>query len=127
MNISNTISYDSKYSKNESTQPEIKQSVPVVKDKIHFSDKLDEIDKIEPRDKKDRTVEIADAVDKSNVSLQAFDRKLVMSVHQKTREVMIKVVDTITDEVIREIPAEKVLDTVASRREMLGILVDQKI
>jgi flagellar protein FlaG len=39
---------------------------------------------------------------------------------------MVKVVDTETQEVIREIPSEKILDMVANILEMAGILVDER-
>ena len=127
MNISNTISYDSTYSKNDSSQPEIKQSVPVSINKSHFSEKIDRIDTVDNSEKKEKNEMVLEAIGKANVSLEAFDRKLEISVHQKTKEVMVKVIDTLTDEVIREIPSEKVLDTVAYRKEALGMLMDQKI
>jgi flagellar protein FlaG len=39
---------------------------------------------------------------------------------------MVKVVDVQNDEVIKEIPPEEVLDTVARIREMIGLLVDKR-
>ena len=56
-----------------------------------------------------------------------FDRKLEISIHDKTREVMVKVIDTNTDEIIREIPQEKVLDNIANIKEMLGLLLDKRV
>ena len=40
---------------------------------------------------------------------------------------MVKVIDQNTDEIIREIPPEKILDMVAALWEMAGIIVDRKI
>lgn len=40
---------------------------------------------------------------------------------------MVKVVNTETDEVIREIPPEKILDMVAKMWELAGIMVDEKV
>ena len=39
---------------------------------------------------------------------------------------MVKVIDKDTDEIIREIPSEKVLDMVAKMWELNGLLVDEK-
>jgi flagellar protein FlaG len=39
---------------------------------------------------------------------------------------MIKIKDKDTDEVIREVPAEKTLDLIQKAWEMAGILVDEK-
>lgn len=40
---------------------------------------------------------------------------------------MVKVIDVNTDEVIREIPPEKILDLVAAIWEITGIMVDERI
>lgn len=47
--------------------------------------------------------------------------------HEKTESYYVQVVNDNNDEVIREIPSEKLLDTYASMKEMLGILFDIKI
>jgi flagellar protein FlaG len=39
---------------------------------------------------------------------------------------MVKVIDAETDEIIREIPPEKILDMVAMMWEMVGIIVDER-
>ena len=39
---------------------------------------------------------------------------------------MVKVVDTETKEVVREIPSEKILDILANILEMAGLLVDER-
>ncbi|HZJ76110.1 MAG TPA: flagellar protein FlaG [Oscillospiraceae bacterium] len=67
------------------------------------------------------------AVDRANKSFQPFDRRFEISIHEKTRSVMIKVINSINDEVIREIPPEKVLDMVAHMLEVAGIIVDERV
>lgn len=67
------------------------------------------------------------AIDKANKSFEPFDRRFELSVHEKTKAVMVKVIDSTNDEVIREIPSEKVLDMVAHMLEVAGIIVDKKI
>lgn len=52
---------------------------------------------------------------------------LEMSVHEKTNEVVIKVLDKETGKLIREIPSEKILDMVSSFMEMNGMLFDEKV
>lgn len=47
-------------------------------------------------------------------------------IHEGTNRVMIKIKDKDTDEVIREVPAEKTLDLIQKAWEMAGILVDEK-
>lgn len=62
----------------------------------------------------------------ANVQLKAYDRRLEFSVHDETHKIMVKVIDTIDDSVIREIPSEKALDMLAYVWKMTGILVDEK-
>jgi flagellar protein FlaG len=69
---------------------------------------------------------IINAIDKANSALIVVNRSLQFSVHDKTREIMVKVIDTETKEVVREIPSEKIMDMVASILEMAGILVDER-
>ena len=40
---------------------------------------------------------------------------------------MVKVINSETNEVIREIPPEKILDLVAKMWELAGILVDERV
>lgn len=47
-------------------------------------------------------------------------------IHEKTGYLMAKLIDTETKEVIKEIPAEKILDLVANIWEMVGIIVDER-
>ncbi|WDV46126.1 flagellar protein FlaG [Clostridiaceae bacterium M8S5] len=71
--------------------------------------------------------DIIHAIEQANKSVIVYDRRLEFSIHDKTKQIMVKVIDTVKDEVIREIPAEKTLDMVAKFLEVAGILVDEKI
>lgn len=71
--------------------------------------------------------EIKSAIGSVNKAINPYDRKLEFSIHEATRYISVKVIDTNTDEVIREIPPEKILDMVAKLWEMAGIIVDKKI
>jgi flagellar protein FlaG len=39
---------------------------------------------------------------------------------------MVKVIDNETNEIIKEIPSEKMLDMVAKIEEMIGLIIDEK-
>jgi flagellar protein FlaG len=65
-------------------------------------------------------------IEKANKALEGRYTTLQFSVHEKTKQISIKVMDKETGEVIREIPPEKALDMVARLWEMAGILVDEK-
>ena len=69
---------------------------------------------------------IRDVIDRANRVLTGSDRKFEITTHEKTREILIKVVDTKTNETIREIPPKKIVDLVVCLCEMAGILYDEK-
>ena len=71
--------------------------------------------------------DIIGVIEKANKDFIVYDRKFEFSIHEKTKQIMIKVIDATNDEVIRELPPEKVLDMVAAMWEVAGIIVDRKI
>ncbi len=77
-------------------------------------------------EKKFTEEELIHAIEKANQKLEFYEKRLEFSIHEKTKQIMIKIVNTETDEVIKEIPPEKILDMVAKFMEMAGLLVDEK-
>lgn len=69
---------------------------------------------------------LIDAIENANKKLIGTRKELHISVHEQTKAIMIKVVDTQTNETIREIPPEKTLDMFAKMLELAGIFVDEK-
>lgn len=67
------------------------------------------------------------AIERANKSLAAESTKLTFAIHDRTKEIMVKVVDTNTGEVIREIPPEKLMDRLAKVLENIGWLIDEKV
>ncbi len=61
-----------------------------------------------------------------NKTLKSSNRELQYSIHDKLNQIMIKLVDTETDEIIREFPQEKNLDIIANMLEFSGLLLDEK-
>ncbi|NMB08646.1 MAG: flagellar protein FlaG [Tissierellia bacterium] len=70
--------------------------------------------------------EIINTIEKANKEFIAYDRRFEFSIHEKTKQIMVKIIDVTNDEVIREIPPEKILDLVAAIWEISGILVDER-
>ena len=70
--------------------------------------------------------QIQDAVDTTNKELIKLETNLRFSVHKKTKQIMVKIIDTNTQEVIKEVPPEKILDMVASMMERAGLIVDRR-
>ncbi|SDY61106.1 flagellar protein FlaG [Tindallia californiensis] len=77
-------------------------------------------------EKGDRVENLQDALDQANKSFEPLNRHFEFSSHDKLNRVMVKVINTKTDEVIREIPPEKLVDMVANMLEVAGILVDER-
>lgn len=69
---------------------------------------------------------IRKAVDKANDTMQQHNRSLEFKIHEKTNEIIVKIIDTDTKEVIREIPSEKILDMFANMLELAGLIVDER-
>lgn len=78
-----------------------------------------------PKDELNKT-DVANAVETINNAIEHVKRALRFSIHEETERIVVRVVDLATDEVIKEIPPEEVLDTVARIREMIGLLIDER-
>lgn len=66
------------------------------------------------------------AIDRAFKALDGPATSLDFSVHKETKQIMVKVLNKDTGEVIREIPPEKTLDLVAKMWEMAGLFVDER-
>lgn len=66
------------------------------------------------------------AIEKANKAMEGYERRFEYSVHEKTGDLMVKVVNTETNEVVREIPNEKLLDLMDKLQELAGINIDEK-
>lgn len=67
------------------------------------------------------------AIERANKMVEGANRVFEYSIHDKTNVIMVKVLNSETNEVIREIPPEKILDVIAQIWEMTGIIVDERI
>lgn len=72
-------------------------------------------------------LELIEAIERANDTLKASNTNFKFSIHDETRAIMVKVINSETQEVIREIPPEKILDMVAKMWEMAGIFIDRHI
>jgi flagellar protein FlaG len=62
-----------------------------------------------------------------NKKLGMLGRELCCSIHKKTGRILVKIVESETGKVIREIPPEKSLDILAKVLERSGLLMDEGI
>jgi flagellar protein FlaG len=66
------------------------------------------------------------AVGAINTSISSHNRHLSVSFHEATGRRMVTVYDSETNEAIREIPPQRVLDAHASILELAGLFVDSR-
>lgn len=65
--------------------------------------------------------------DSMNTFLGSANTQLRFKFHEGLNEYYVTIIDSKTDEVIREIPSKKLMDIHAAMREFVGLLVDRKI
>jgi flagellar protein FlaG len=70
--------------------------------------------------------ELQKAVEEANKIIFRDDKRFEFKLHERTNRMIVKLVDNETDEVVKEIPTEKILDLVASIWDLVGILVDER-
>ncbi|WP_419961339.1 flagellar protein FlaG [Psychrobacillus sp. BM2] len=65
--------------------------------------------------------------DSMNRFMESTNTNLRFQYHEELQEYYVTIVDSKTDEVVKEIPSKKLMDIYAAMRDFLGILVDHKI
>jgi flagellar protein FlaG len=66
------------------------------------------------------------SIEKANKAMEGMQRRFEYSIHEKTGDVVVKVINSETNEVVREIPNEKFLDLIAKLQELVGLNIDEK-
>jgi len=69
---------------------------------------------------------LIDAIQKTNQAIKGANCSFEYSIHEQTKQIMVKVIDMETKDVIKEFPPEKILDMVAKMWEVAGIMVDER-
>lgn len=67
------------------------------------------------------------AANEFNNLAKVFNRSIKFQVHEDTGRIKTEVIDTTTNEVIREIPCEKMLDIISKLKTYVGTLVDKQL
>lgn len=65
-------------------------------------------------------------LDKLNIVMNALDIQAKFSVHEATKQVMVRVVNVESGKLIREIPPQKILDMAAQMMELVGLVLDER-
>ncbi len=103
------------------TTPEIKQAIEIKTDKVEKIKKATELATSTDGDKLEED-ENRHVINEISKKLEPINHALQYAVHDKTNQLMVKVVDKETEKVIVEIPAEESLDRLAMLLEEAGIL-----
>lgn len=68
--------------------------------------------------------ELQRAKDDLNQLLLKVNQRLSFRIHEGSERMTVQVIDNATNEVVREVPPEAFLDTIAKVREYIGLLFD---
>lgn len=79
-----------------------------------------------PKEKMNTKDDLQKVTTEANEALEVVNTQLVFQVHEGTGRPLIRLVESATQEVIREIPSEKMLDVLAGIWEWAGLIVDRK-
>jgi len=71
--------------------------------------------------------ELEESIEEINKTVEALHKDLRFQVHEKSDRLMVEVIDVIKNEVIKEIPPRQLLDMLGRIREMVGLIIDEKI
>lgn len=71
--------------------------------------------------------EMRQIVDELAKMARSFNRRLEFSINEDINQVIVKIVDQDSGEVVKQIPPEDVVKVHARIREAIGLLFDQKI
>ena len=70
--------------------------------------------------------DLAEAVGQVNDTAEALDLGLRFRLHEETDRFIVQIVDRKANEVIKEIPPERLLNLVGQIQDMIGVLLDEK-
>jgi flagellar protein FlaG len=85
-------------------------------------------DKVQEKTSPEELRKLVDqSIKEMNVHLDLGNHSIQFSVDDSSKELVVKVVDTNTDKVIRQIPAEDLLRLRAHMKELSGMIVEEKV
>lgn len=70
---------------------------------------------------------VPELVNQVNKKLEELGTYIQVKVHDKTNTIMVMVLQDETNEIIREIPSEKMLDLLYNISQKVGVFLDEKI
>lgn len=71
--------------------------------------------------------EVERATDKLNRFMSFIDKRLRFDIHETSDQIMVRVIDQDTEDVLNEMPPKRVLELLDSLMDIAGLLIDQKV
>jgi flagellar protein FlaG len=108
---------------------------------VETNNKYVTIDEIKEQNNKDyrknndsnfKKEDVYQEVEKLNETIQGiyeedYRKDLQFEIHEESQRMMVKIVNVEQNEVIKELPPEEILDMIGKIKEMVGLLIDEKI
>jgi flagellar protein FlaG len=66
-------------------------------------------------------------IDELNQDLNLFNTRVAFSVDERTNKTLVQIIDNESNDVIRQVPAEYLLEVSQNITELIGLLVDEKV
>ncbi len=108
------------------SMPEDREDIPSKRKDIGMAKNSPVQKENQKNDQKVLEKKINEAIDTVDKAVSIFNHKLHFVKHKESDRIMVQVIDTDTDKVIREIPPEEILDIVARLKQFVGLLVDER-
>jgi flagellar protein FlaG len=71
--------------------------------------------------------DIENVIKEMNRFVQIFNTKISFEIDKDTRKTILKIVDAQTNEIIRQIPPEELLEISRRISELLGLIINEKV
>ena len=81
-------------------------------------------DQLSPEELKE---DLEEKIDDMNNIMETLEEQLSFKLHDKTDRIMTQVINIKTEEVIKEMPPEEMLDLAARIHEMVGLIIDEEV
>jgi len=100
-------------------------SSPSLLKEVGFSASVDH-DRTQKTDEADKSVDMADLVERFRSQVQSIQRDLNFSVDDSTGDVVVQVIDGDSGKVVRQIPSEEILRLTERLDEMRSLMFEAK-
>ncbi|GAB6138172.1 flagellar protein FlaG [Halanaerobaculum tunisiense] len=109
-------------------ESEVKQTKNTAKKEgINLQAEKKEEAKEQKSEKKLTKEQVKEGLEKLNETVQTFHEDLQFELHEDSNRMMTKLVKTDNNEVLKEIPPEEMLDMIGRIKNMVGLILDEKI